>query len=77
MKAFKHGIKAFIFDWRLKRKIRLANRLSKENKYKYLVLNTGGKPVIKQRNIVKEYCRQKVFNCSLETIERNALYKTY
>ena len=36
-----------------------------------------GKPVIKQRNIVKRYCQKGVFNCSLETIEKNALYKTY
>lgn len=77
IKTFIHGIEAFLFDYTLKRKVRIANKLAKQNRYKYMVLNMGGKPVIKQRNIVKKYCLKGVFNCSLETIEKNALYKTY
>ena len=46
IKTFIHGIEAFLFDYKLKRKVRLANKLAKQNRYKYMVLNMGGKPLI-------------------------------
>jgi hypothetical protein len=58
IKTFIHGIEAFLFDYKLKRKVRLANNLAKQNWYKYMVFNMGGKPVIIQRNFVKRFCQK-------------------
>jgi hypothetical protein len=68
---------AWIFDLRFKRACKRADKYAKTTGYKALVLMLGGKPVVKYRKVLKEEIKSKEWRCSLETLEKHALYKTY
>jgi len=69
--------RAIIFDWRFKHACKRADRYKKTTRYKALVLCIDGKPIVKYRKVLKEEIKRKQWNCSIETLERHALYKTY
>ena len=69
--------RAWIFDVRFKHACKKADKYKKTTNYNALVLMIGGKPVVKYRKIIKEEIKRKQWNCSIETLERHALYKTY
>jgi len=69
--------KTLIFDWRFKRACKTADKYYKTTGYKALVLMLGGKPVVKYRKVLKEEMKRKIWGCSLEILEKRALYKTY
>jgi len=70
-------IKALIYDWRVKRACKKADKYTKTTGYKALVLLIGGKPVVKYRKMLKEEIKRGSWACSLETLEKRAIYKTY
>jgi hypothetical protein len=70
-------MKDIIRRFRLKMAIRKANKLYRETRYKYMVILWRNKYIVISRKKAKELVRQKYFGCSLETIERMAIYKTY
>jgi len=70
-------IKAWIYDWRVKRACKKADRYAKTTHYKALVLIIGGKPIVKYRHILKNEIKRKQWKCNIETLEKRAIYKTY
>jgi hypothetical protein len=70
-------MKNIIRKIRLKRAIKKANRLYNQTGYQYLVLLYRNKFIVKSRKEIKELVRLKYFGCSLQTIERIAIYKTF
>ncbi|MCL2291219.1 MAG: hypothetical protein FWC34_11065 [Bacteroidetes bacterium] len=70
-------IKACIYDWRVKRACKKADKYAKTTGYKVLVLLIDGKPIVKYRKVLKEEIKRKNWKCSLEMLEKRALYKTY
>lgn len=76
-KFIKKTLVALIFDWRFKRACKKADQYTKTTGYKCLVLMIGGKPVVKYRKVLKEEIKNKNWVCSLEILEKHALYKTY
>ena len=70
-------IKAKIYDYRVKKACKKADKYHKTTGYKALVLLIDGKPVVKYRKVLKEEIKRKNWNCRLETLEKRALYKTY
>ena len=70
-------LKNWIFSRRFKSACKKADRYQITTRRKALVLLIGGKPVVKYRKTLKEEVKRKYWNCSLETLERKALYKTY
>lgn len=69
--------KALIFDFRFKRACKKAEKYYKTTRSHVLVLMIKGKPVVKYRRCLKDEIKQKKWNCSIETLEKYALYKTY
>lgn len=69
-------IKAYIFDWRKERAIKEADRLTREQRRKLLVLVFNGKPVAVSMQQVKQLIRKRKLHCSPEKIREIALYTT-
>jgi len=71
-------IKNMIFAYRLKRKIRKANKLHKLTKYKYLVIKYNQKLMVISKKQIKILIQRKFFNkkVTCRQIEKMALYIT-
>lgn len=61
MVDIKKLIKAWLFDYRKNRAIRKAQKLASLNRRKYLVLVSGGKPVVVSMQGVRKLIRQHRF----------------
>ncbi len=73
------AIRNFILNRRIKKAVEQANKLHKETRFNYMVINMNNKPICIQRKKVKELIAAKVFkkNVTMEMLEKTAYYKTY
>ena len=71
-------IKAKVFDRRVERKIKYANRQAKLTGYRYLVVLFGGRLQVWQKRELNNLIKQKAFKkgTTIEVLEASALYKT-
>ena len=69
-------IKTLIYEYRMKKAIRKANEYHKLTGNKFLVVNVGGKLVVKSKKNLKYLIKTGVVNCSIQEIEELALYIT-
>lgn len=76
MLLFKY-IKAVIFEIRLKKAIKKADKFAKRSGYHFLVVMLEGRPIVKAKKSLKQLIKDGVFKISIQKIEELALYKTY
>jgi hypothetical protein len=67
-------VKNWLFTIKLKRAIRKAQRLAKEQRRKFIVLNFNGKPVVISMRQIKFWIRTKQINKSADYFRDMALY---
>lgn len=70
-------IKKWIALQKIKKAIKKAEEYYKETRYHALVLKYNGKYKVFSRKHLKSLVKAKFFKCSLETLEKSAIYKTY
>ncbi len=71
-------IKKRIFNWKLERLIKKANKLNKLTKYKYMILMSAGKARIYRKADLKYMIKRRVFKkgTTIKMLEKQALYIT-
>jgi len=71
-------IKAWLFDVKVKKQIKKANKLHKLTKHKYLVLLVSGKLQLHRKADLKKLIRLRVFTkgTTIQLLEKSALYIT-
>ena len=68
-----------LYDWRLKKAIEKADRLSGWHRCKYVVIRFGGWPRVYQRRVLKEHVKTRKFfkrGTKMEQIDKMILYST-
>lgn len=68
--------KKILFEYRLNRAIKKANRLRKLTKYKYFVILWKNKPIAIPKRTIKNWVKRKRLKCTIQDIEKTALYIT-
>ncbi|MBN1250680.1 MAG: hypothetical protein JXA16_00995 [Bacteroidales bacterium] len=71
-------IRAWIFDRKIEKRIKKANRLREMTKYKYMVILVSGKPLIYKKADLKRLISMRVFKkgTTIKDIEKRAIYIT-
>lgn len=70
-------IKAWVFDQRVKRKIKKANKLQELTKNKFYVMILGGKVRIYRKKDLRLLVKKRVFKVkSIEELEKHAIHVT-
>jgi len=68
--------KDVIFNFKLRKAIKKANRLAKLTHYRYYVILWKGEPVAIPKKTVKEWVKRRKIKVSFEKMEQSALYIT-
>jgi hypothetical protein len=69
-------LRSRLFERRLSRLIDRANALHRQTGYKYMIVNLGGRPVMKPRRQWKLLCRTRRIRATIHELDRRALYIT-
>lgn len=77
MNKFKHFLRAAVFDFRVRRAIRKAQRSANQHRRKFLVLLWGGRPRVISMQDVKQLIRQHRFTkgFTAETARQVAIFE--
>lgn len=73
------AIKKSIFEWRVRKAVKKADKMATQTKLFFLVLNYKGHPVVKSRTSLKKQIKAGKYKkgVTIETLEKIAIYKTY
>lgn len=72
----KEKIKTWIFNIRMKRAIRRADKLANQLRCKVIILNINGKPVITTMQRIRELIKEKTIKGTVDYYRNKALYTT-
>lgn len=72
----KEKIKTWIFNIRMKRAIRRADKLANQLRCKVIILNINGKPVITTMQRIRELIKKKTIKGTVDYYRDKALYTT-
>lgn len=75
----RQAIMRSIYDWRLKRAIKKADRLARWHNRTYVVIQFGGWPKVYSRAVLKDAVKRRTIfkaGTKMEYLDRMTLYKT-